>query len=389
MGDPLNIGLVCYPTFGGSGAVATDLGRMLARRGHTVHFISYSRPFRLAHDNHPNIHYHAIDAIQYPLFLGPMYGISASVRIYDIIREANLDLLHVHYALPHAVCAYLANEMLPPDRRVPVVTTLHGTDITLVGNTPAFQPAVKLGLDKSTSLTCVSKWLSDQTCRYFDICERLNIIYNFVDADECRQGRGDLSRDEFACKSEALLLHVSNFRPVKRVPDVIQIFARVCQKMPARLILVGNGPELEPALRLAAELGVAERIKAVGERDDVRSFISMADVFIFPSDGESFGLAAAEALACEVPVVGANAGGLPEVMLDGEHGFLRPVGDVNGMAQAVVRLLQEPELRRRMGAAGRRRMIEHFSPDRIIPKYEMIYYSVLGRSSEWLAAQAS
>lgn len=378
--QPLRIGIVCYPTFGGSGAVATELGIHLARRGHTVHFISYSRPFRLAHGHHKNIYYHAIDTIQYPLFLGPMYGISASVRIYDIIREARLEILHVHYALPHAVCAYLANEMLPPEDRIPVVTTLHGTDITLIGKTPAFRPAVRLGLDKSTSLTCVSKWLSDQTCRHFDICERLNIIYNFVDTDDCKPGEAAVPRSDFAAPNESLLLHISNFRAVKRIPDVIRAFAAICQTTPARLILVGNGPELEPGMRLAGELGVAERVKAVGEQPDVRPYISISDLFLFPSDGESFGLAAAEALACEVPVVGALAGGLPEVVIEGESGYLLPVGDVEGMASASVRLLRDPDLRKKMGAAGRRRMKENFSPDLIIPQYEMIYASTLRRT---------
>jgi L-malate glycosyltransferase len=382
MERPLKIGIVCYPTFGGSGAVATELGRILARRGHTVHFISYSRPFRLAHDDHPNIIHHKIDTMEYPLFLGPLYSISASVRIRDIILEAGLDVLHAHYALPHAVCAYLANEMLDPARRVPVLTTLHGTDITLIGSTPAFAPAVKLGLDKSTSLSCVSHWLEDKTCEYFDICERLNVIYNFVDTNLYHRdvAAGSISRSEFASDSEPLFLHVSNYRPVKCVPDVIRTFALVCARRPSRLLLVGDGPELHRSLELARELGVGDRVISLGEREDVRGFFALADLFLFPSAGESFGLAAAEAMACETPVIGAKVGGLPEVVVDGEHGFLHPVGDCQGMAGSVLRLIADEARRQEMGAAGRRRVIERFSPDLIVPQYERLYETMLRRN---------
>lgn len=382
MERPLKIGIVCYPTYGGSGAVATELGRLLARRGHTIHFISYSRPFRLANDDHPNITHHKIDTMEYPLFLGPMYGISASVRIRDIILEAGLDLLHVHYALPHAVCAYLANEMLEPERRVPVLTTLHGTDITLIGSTPAFHPAVKLGLDKSDSLSCVSHWLADKTCEYFDICERLNVIYNFIDTRLYTREApsGGPVRSEFAAEGEPLLLHVSNFRPVKCVPDVIRTFAMICARRPSRLVLVGDGPDLQPALELGRDLGVGDRVMAVGEREDARHFFAMADLFLFPSAGESFGLAAAEAMACEVPVIGARAGGLPEVVTDGETGLLYRVGDCAGMAGGALTLLADAEKRLRMGAEGRRQVLERFSPDLIIPQYEMLYDAMLRRS---------
>ena len=378
---PLRIGMVCYPTFGGSGAVAGELGRILANRGHTVHFISYSRPFRLAHHSHKNIFHHQIDTMEYPLFLGPLYGISTSVRIYDIIRDTNLDLLHVHYALPHAVCAYLALEMLEPEERIPVLTTLHGTDITLVGNTPAFQPAVKLGLDKSDGLTCVSQWLADRTCQYFDICDRLNVIYNFIDPEVYRPGKNDGRRADFAETDEAILLHVSNFRPVKRVADVVRTFAAICARMPARLLLVGDGPDREAALDLARDLGVGPRVHFLGEQQDVTSIFPLADLFLFPSEGESFGLAAAEAMAYEVPVIGTRAGGLPEVVIDGENGILCEVGDHQAMADGATRLLRDRSLRRTMGVAGRKRIMEHFSPDRIVPMYERCYYSLLKRAA--------
>ncbi len=379
---PYKIGIVCYPTHGGSGVVAAELGRHLARRGHTIHFISHSRPFRLMEENHENIFIHPIQTVEYPLFLGALYGISASVGIYDVIREHDLDVLHVHYALPHAVCAFLANEMIGEGRRVPVLTSLHGTDITLVGNLPSFQPAVKFGLDKSDGLTCVSNWLSDRTCRHFDICERLNVIYNFVDPEIFQPGRDQSLRSQFASGNEALLLHVSNFRPVKRVGDVIRAFAGVCEKVPARLLLVGDGPDREGALKLAEELGVAEKIIWLGERQEVRDLFAVADLFLFPSDGESFGLAAAEAMACETPVIGARAGGLPEVVLHGENGFLHPVGDHEGMARSALELLRNPAKRTEMGKASRQRIIDHFSPDLIIPQYENCYASLMRRAAQ-------
>lgn len=379
----LKIGMVCYPTYGGSGAVATELGRILARRGHTIHFISYSRPFRLPLEDHENITHHTIDTMEYPLFLGPLYAISASVRIRDIILESNLDLLHVHYALPHAVCAYLANEMLEPRRRVPVLTTLHGTDITLIGSTPAFHPAVKLGLDKSTSLSCVSNWLEEKTCEYFDICERLNVIYNFVDPKlySREAAAGEVQRADFAASNEPVFLHVSNFRAVKCVPDVIRTFALVCARRPSRLLLVGDGPDLQPAMELARELGVGDRVTAVGECEDARPYFSIADLFLFPSAGESFGLAAAEAMACEVPVIGARVGGLPEVVEEGQSGLLFPVGDCEAMAGGALKLLADEPKLRAMGANGRRRMIERFSPDLIIPQYETLYDAMVGRTA--------
>jgi len=379
---PLKIGIVCYPTYGGSGAVAAELGRQLARRGHTVHFISYSRPFRLWNEFHENIYYHQIETMEYPLFPGALYGITTAVRIFDVIGEAGLDILHVHYALPHAIAAFLANEMLPVEQRIPVLTTLHGTDITLLGNQPSFQPAVKLGLDKSDGITCVSKWLSDRTCKHFDICERLNVIYNFIDPEVYKPGAYETHRTHYAKPDEAILLHISNFRPVKRLPDVIRTFAAVNAATPARLLLVGDGPERTPAMQLAAELGISSRIRFLGEQQDVRPFLSISDLLLFPSDGESFGLVAAEAMACEVPVIGTKTGGLIEVVADGETGILCPVGDFEAMGRAAVELIRAPERRKTMGIAGRRRVIENFSPDLIVPQYERYYAALLRRRAK-------
>lgn len=377
--QPLRIGMVCYPTYGGSGAVATELGRMLARRGHTVHFISYARPFRLLGDFHPNIFHHEISSEHYPLFLGQLYSISAACKIYDIISNVGLDLLHLHYALPHAISAWMAIEMLKPERRIPTITTLHGTDITLVGSKPSFYPAVRLGLEKSDALTSVSHWLSNKTCELFSVCEKLRVIYNFVDPEVYTPANHFYKRENFAAPGEKIVMHISNFRPVKRVPDVIEIFARIAARMPARLILIGDGPDREAALQQAERLGIDHRIMMLGNQPNVANYLPLADLFLFPSDGESFGLAALEALACEVPVVGAWAGGLPEVVDDGRCGKLCNVGDVAAMAEASIRILNDEELRRAYGRAGRKRAVEQFASERILPQYEAIYEEMLNR----------
>ena len=369
----MRIGIVCYPTYGGSGAVATELGRMLARRGHQVHFISYSRPFRLGGEFHENIHYHEIGNETYPLFQGQLYTLSAAVKMVEVIRHEGLDIVHTHYALPHAISAWLAREMLPGSLRVPMVTTLHGTDITLVGSKPSFHPAVQLGLDKSDALTSVSRWLAVRTCEIFSVCDRNRVIYNFIDPEVFKPGGCRCNRGHFAREDEKLLMHISNFRPVKRIAEVIKIFAQVARAMPARLVLVGDGPDRDQAELLAGQLGVADRIHMIGKQPNVEFLLPMADLFVFPSAGESFGLAALEAMSCEVPVVGCRAGGLPEVVIDGECGLLRDLDDTEGLAEAAIRILKEPGLGRAMGQAGRRRAIEHFHADRIVPQYEALY----------------
>lgn len=376
---PLRIGMVCYPTYGGSGAVATELGRMLARRGHTIHFISYARPFRLINDFHPNIHHHEISSEHYPLFLGQLYSIVAACKIQEIISNVGLDLLHLHYALPHAISAWMAIEMVRPDHRIPTLTTLHGTDITLVGSKPSFYPAVRLGLEKSDYLTSVSYWLSDRTCQLFNVCEKLRVIYNFVDPNIYRPDNHYHQRENFAAENEKIVMHISNFRPVKRVMDVIQVFAKICERMPARLILVGDGPDREDALQLAERLGIDQRIMMLGNQPNVANLLPLADLFLFPSDGESFGLAALEAMACEVPVVGAHAGGLPEVVIDTKCGRLFPVGDVEAMAQASIEILKDDEMRRAYGEFGRKRAVELFASDKILPQYEALYEEMLNR----------
>ena len=379
MSQNLRIGMVCYPTYGGSGAVATELGRLLARRGHMVHFISYARPFRLTGDYHENIRHHEISSESYPLFQGPLYTISTAVRMLDIIKTQGLDILHLHYALPHAISAFLTMEMLPPSQRIPTLTTLHGTDITIVGSKPSFFDAVKLGLDRSTRLSAVSEWLSRRPCEVFELCDRIEVIHNFVDPEVFQPVSRRCRRSHFAEKEDKILVHISNFRPVKRIMDVIEVFARVCRETPARLMMLGDGPDREMAQMHAEHLGINERIAWMGNQPGVEEFLPMADAFIFPSEGESFGLAALEAMACGVPVIGAHAGGLPEVIEEGVTGFMLPVGDVEGMAKATLRVINDAELHERMSRASRQRAVEHFGSDKIIPQYEALYHRLLAQ----------
>ncbi|OPZ08130.1 MAG: D-inositol 3-phosphate glycosyltransferase [candidate division BRC1 bacterium ADurb.BinA292] len=373
---PLRIGIVCYPTYGGSGAVATELGRLLARRGHTIHFLSYARPFRLDGDFQENIFYHEINAENYPLFQGQLYTISAAVKIVEIVRNIGLDLIHLHYALPHAISAWMAQEMLG-EQRIPMLTTLHGTDITLVGSKPSFHAAVQLGLDKSDMLTGVSNWLRAKTCELFRICNRIRVVYNFIDPELFQPARKKCPRRHFAADDEQIVMHISNFRPVKRVEEVVRIFARMQREVKARLLLIGDGPDREKALAAAEELGIHDRVALLGKQPGVEHFLPLADLFLFPSTGESFGLAALEAMASGVPVVGCRAGGLPEVVIDGECGYLRACDDLDGMAEAGLRVLRDAELRRAMGEAGRRRAIEEFAADKIIAQYEQVYREML------------
>lgn len=375
--DSLRIGIVCYPTYGGSGAVATELGRLLARRGHTIHFISYARPFRLMGDFHENIFHHEISSESYPLFQGQLYTIAAAVKMLDIVKTVGIDLLHLHYALPHAISAFLAREMLGNEHAIPVLTTLHGTDITLAGSKPSFLPAVRLGLDKSDRLTAVSRWLAERTCKTFGLNDPIEVIPNFVDPEVFKPQVSGCHRSHYASPDEKIIMHISNFRPVKRVTDVVGTFARICEHIPARLIMIGDGPDREAAQLKANELGVADRVTMLGMQSGVEHFLSVADLFLFPSDSESFGLAALEAMACGVPVVGSAAGGLTEVVAEGETGHLCPVGDLNAFAKASLSILEDPEKLQTMREANRRRVLQEFSSDRIIPVYESLYHRVL------------
>lgn len=371
----MNVGISCYPTFGGSGVVASELGMELAREGHQVHIVAYAPPVRIP-SFHPNLHFHEVEVTDYPLFEYPPYSLALASRLVEVARSERLDLIHAHYAIPHAVSAYLAQEMLS-DHRVPFITTLHGTDITLVGNAPSFWPITHFILEKSDAVTAVSQYLKDETCRFFDVDREIEVIPNFVPRQLAQREGKRKRRHHLASENEAILVHISNFRPIKRIPDVIQIFARVRRTRPARLLLVGDGPERGPAERLADELGVGEDVYFLGMQLEVEEILGIADLLLLPSQTESFGLVALEAGACGVPVIATQVGGLPEVVEDGRTGFLLPLGDVEGMAEAALKILSDPALHREMGESARRRAREKFGASRVVKLYTDLYDRLL------------
>ncbi len=379
----MRIGIVCYPTYGGSGVVATELARMLARRGHQMHIIAAARPFRLADEFSENIYCHEVSSMDYPVLGDNLYTLSLAVKIAQVAVDERLDVIHVHYAVPHAICAMLAMEMLTAiGRHIPVVTTLHGTDITLIGRAPGFAPAVRLGIQRSDAVVAVSEWLRKQTISALRLPDNsINVIYNFVDAEVFRPGATSVPRARFAADDEKILMHVSNFRPVKRVLDVIKTFAALVKDVRAKLLMIGDGPDRESALQLARELGVLDRVWFLGKQDYIQEFLPMADVLLFPSDGESFGLAAAEAMACGVPVIAARRGGIPEVVTEGQTGFLCPVGDTEGMAEAARRILADDALHQSMAAAAREDMLRRFPPASIVPQYENLYTILIAKAA--------
>ena len=373
----MKIGVTCYPTYGGSGAVATELGLALAARGHEIHFVSYAQPFRLP-GFRERVFFHEVEMEDYPLFEHPPYSLALSVALHDTARKHELDLVHMHYAIPHAASAYLAREMLKGERPLKIVTTLHGTDITLVGLHPSFHAITRFSILESDGLTAVSDYLRAETVRSFAVPEsRIDVIPNFIDTTRWRPDREPCHRAKLAPEGEKIVMHVSNFRAVKRVEDIIAIFARIAACVPARLVMVGDGPDRPRALRRAADLGVQDQVLFLGKHASVEELLSCADLFLLPSETESFGLAALEAMACGAPVVGSRAGGLPEVVQDGVTGFLREVGDIEGMAEAGVRVLTDDDLHRSAAAAGRRVAEERFSIDTIVPRYEALYERVI------------
>lgn len=379
MAEPrLSIGITCYPSYGGSGVVATELGMALAERGHRIHFICYDVPFRLDRCG-DNIRFHEVEVPTYPLFQYPPYLLALANKMAEVARYEGLDVLHVHYAIPHATSAFLAREMLAP-LGPKVVTTLHGTDITLVGQQPSFADIIAFSINRSDAVTAVSEALRRETLARFTVYREVVTIPNFVDLNAFRPGRDPELRRRYARDDEALLVHVSNFRPTKRVDRVVDVFSRVAQRLPARLLMVGDGPDLGVARALAAELGVADRVQFVGKVERVAPLMAAADLCLLPSTHESFGLVALEAMACGVPVIASRVGGLPEVVVDGECGYLLPEDDVEGMARRAAELLGNPALYRGFAAAGRRRAGE-FAAERIIPRYEALYADVLGRGA--------
>jgi len=373
----MNIGITCFPTYGGSGIVGSELGRELAERGHTVHFITYALPTRLVELNE-HIQFHEVEMFDYPLFEFPPYDLALASKILEVAEKVDLDVLHMHYAIPHATAAYLAREMYRPKRYLPFVTTLHGTDITLVGARSSFLPITGFSIEQSDAVTAISQYLADETCRTFRNCA-VEVIPNFINAGQYfRRNRPKLRR-ELAGDDELVVMHVSNFRPVKRIGDCIRVLAEIGPKVNARLVMCGDGPERGGAEALAAELGLADRVFFAGQVPNIADYLSVADLLLIPSETESFGLAALEAMACEVPVIANRVGGLPEVIEDRETGYLVPLGDIKAMAERSIEVLSNAPLRREMGSRGREWAVSQFNTDRVIPQYIKVYERIIRR----------
>src|SRR5579863_6129922 len=374
----MKIGITCYPTYGGSGVVATELGLELAARGHDVHFISYAVPVRMTEASE-RIHFHEVEVMNYPLFDHPPYTLALASKMSSVASNEGLDLLHVHYAIPHSVSAYLARAMLQP-RRLPFVTTLHGTDITLVGSDRSYLPITKFSIEESDAVTAISEYLRRITVEEFAIRRPVEMIPNFVNCDVFQPANGECRREDFARDDEKILVHLSNFRPVKRVEDVVEIFARVRSEIPAKLMMIGDGPDRAAAEWLAREKNLAKDVIFLGKQNQVQDLLNCADVMLLPSELESFGLAALEAMACGVPCVCSRVGGLPEVIRDGVEGYLAAPHDVETMAARALDILTQPGRRETMGRAARARAQSQFCSDKIIPQYEDLYRRVLGES---------
>ena len=379
----MNIGITCYPTYGGSGVVATELGLELAQRGHDIHFISYAQPIRLV-EPQPHIHFHEVEVSRYPLFDYPPYDLALATRMAEVAELYDLDLLHVHYAIPHSVSALLARQMLaasPSKRKLPFVTTLHGTDITLVGLDRSYLPITRYSIEESDGVTAISQYLRDKTLKEFEIKNPIEVIYNFVNCDLYVRDPGAAERRlEYAKSGERLLVHLSNFRPVKRVTDTIEIFDRVRKQVPAKLMLIGDGPDRSKAEWLAVQKGIHEDVLFLGKQDRVREKLALADMMLLPSELESFGLAALEAMACKVVPIATNVGGIPEVIDHGVNGFMAGVGDVDAMARYAIELFRDDARLVEMSQKARATAQERFCTTKIIPHYEEFYRRVLERS---------
>jgi len=382
----MKIGITCYPTYGGSGVVATELGLELAHRDHEIHFISYAQPIRLRGDDDPNIHFHEVEVSRYPLFDYPPYDLALATRMAEVAQLYDLDLLHVHYAIPHSVSALLERQMLaagPRGKRLPFVTTLHGTDITLVGLDRSYLPITRYSIEQSDGVTAISNYLKDRTQRIFDVKNKIEVIYNSVNCDVYYRNT-DLAaqlRQEYATDGQRVLVHLSNFRPVKRVNDVIEIFDRVRKKIPARLLLIGDGPDRSVAEWSAVQKGIHDDVLFLGKQDQIYEKLSIADIMLLPSELESFGLAALEAMACEVVPISTRAGGIPEVVDHGTSGYLADVGDVETMSRYAIELLSDENRLREMGKRARAVAMERFCSTKIVKQYEDFYRRILERSA--------
>ncbi len=369
----MKIGIVCYPTFGGSGIVATELGIALADHGHEVHFITYNQPVRLDFFSH-HLHYHEVLMEEYPLFQYQPYELALSSKMVEIVEKYQLEVLHVHYAIPHAYAAYMAKQMLKEKGiNIKVVTTLHGTDITLVGSYPNYKTAVEFSINNSDVVTAVSKSLKQDTLRLFDITKEIEVVYNFIDVDKYEETKqGKCQREALATPKERIVTHISNFRPVKRIQDVIQIFYRIQKEVPAKLLMVGDGPDRLMAENLVAQLGITDKVLFLGNSHEIKKILCYSDLFLLPSETESFGLAALEAMAAGTAIISTNTGGLPEVNLQCETGFLSDLGDIEDMAENTIIILNDDEILE----TYKKNAIEHskkFTLDSVLPKYKKIY----------------
>ena len=380
----MKIGITCYPTYGGSGVVATELGLELAQRGHQIHFISYAPPIRLR-GQEPNIHYHEVEVSRYPLFEYPPYDLALASRMAEVAELYDLDLLHVHYAIPHSVSALLARQMMaakPRGRKLPFVTTLHGTDITLVGLDRSYLPITRFSIEQSDGVTAISQYLQERTLREFDVKNNIQVIYNFVNCDVyCRGEKVSESRQEYAPNGERLLVHLSNFRPVKRVTDCVEIFDRVRKQIPSKLLMIGDGPDRSRAEWLAVQKGIHNDVIFLGKQELVQEKLAISDILLLPSELESFGLAALEGMACEVVPIATRVGGIPELIEDGKSGYLAEVGDVDTMSRYAIELLSDEQALRTMAKASRAVAQSRFCSSKIIPQYEDFYRRVLERAS--------
>ena len=369
----MRIGITCYPTFGGSGVVATELGLALAKHGDDVHFISYALPSRL-NILHERVHFHEVTVTPYPLFDPyPPYTLALATKMAEVAAYEKLDILHVHYAIPHAISAYLAKQIM--QSRLKVITTLHGTDITLVGRDESYLPITKFGVEVSDGVTAVSQWLKDETARNFNTSKEIEVIPNFVDPARFRRSGSAFFN---TVGGEKLVCHVSNFRPVKRIMDVVETFEKIAAVVPSRLIMIGDGPDRSRAEAYARMHHLRDRVIFLGNVPNLEEVLGACDLFILPSESESFGMAALEAMASEVPVIATDSGGLPEVVVNGETGYLLPVGDVAGMAERSIEILRDDDLRKRMGKLGRELAVDRFDEQKIVPYYREMYERVIG-----------
>jgi N-acetyl-alpha-D-glucosaminyl L-malate synthase BshA len=377
--EQIKIGIVCYPTFGGSGVVATELGKALAQEGHQVHFITYSQPSRLDFLNE-NLFYHEVEFRSYPLFEYPPYELALASKIVNVALNEGLDLLHVHYAIPHASAAYMAKQILKTHGiTLPVVTTLHGTDITLVGKDASYEPVVTFSINQSDGVTAVSEDLKRETLDYFNITNEIEVIPNFIDLEKFKKQKKDHFKRAICPEGEVLIVHTSNFRKVKRIPDVIQVFYNIRKVIPAKLLMIGDGPERVPAEQQCRELGICQDVRFLGKLEAVEEVLSVADLFLMPSEKESFGLAALEAMACEVPVISTNTGGIPELNVQGVTGFMSTIGDTDEMTRNALHILDKNNLPVFKQNALKR--AKEFDITCILPQYELYYRQVIEKTS--------